>query len=258
MSKLKYIKRTKVDDSNNICLITLNRPEAKNALNRQMVAELMQLIQSLEAEKETRVVILQGVEKNFASGADVKEMADATIEEVERIGQSVHELHALMNQSNIVFIASLEGYCLGGGFELALASDIRISAASTVFGLPEVKLGILPGGGGTQKVSSLAGNAFAMRYLLTGEFFDAKKALANGLITEVAEEPCQLCVELAQKIALNSSASIQAMKKLLTGIDYTLLEDRLEEEREAFKQLFIEGDAREGLRAFIEKRQPTY
>lgn len=255
---MKYIKIEKVEESTGVCLVTLHRPEAKNALNRQMVAELTQFIQSLEGEKETRVVILQGTEQNFASGADVKEMANATIEEVDNISRQVHELHALMNQSEMIFIASLEGYCLGGGFELALASDIRISSESTVFGLPEVKLGILPGGGGTQKVLSLAGNSFAIKYLLTGDFFDAKKALAHGLITEVVENPLQTSIDMAQKIAINSPASIGAIKKLLTGVEYALLSNRLEEERAAFKQLFIEGDAREGLRAFIEKRQPIY
>lgn len=255
---LDYIEVEVINAASQICIMTINRPEVKNALNSQVVEQLTQLIKKLEQETSTRVVILQGKHENFAAGADIKEMLHAEKAEIDMISEHVHELHKRMSTSPIIFIAAIEGYCLGGGFELALASDIRIASPKAVFGLPEVKLGILPGGWGTQKFQSLANNSFAMKYLLTGDFLDAEKALSFGLISEVVNDPFQESLKTAEKIAANSFHAVRAIKGLLTGIEYSILEERLELERTAFKQLFIEGEAREGLLAFAEKRKPNF
>lgn len=256
-NNLGVIEQEVVDNESQISILTINRPKVKNALNREVIQQLTQLIKKLEKEGATRVVILRGEQENFAAGADIKEMLHADIEDIDLITEQVHDLHKLMNASPIIFITAIEGYCLGGGFELALASDIRIASSKAVFGLPEVKLGILPGGWGTQKFQSLANNSFAMKYILTGDFFDAEKALSFGLISEVVDDPFQECLETARKIVSNSVYAIRAIKGLLTGVEYSMLEQRFKLERTAFKQLFIEGEAREGLLAFTEKRKPN-
>ncbi|MFS0575410.1 enoyl-CoA hydratase/isomerase family protein [Sporosarcina sp. 179-K 3D1 HS] len=255
---LDYIEQERIQDSPQICVLTINRPAEKNALNSQVVQQLTQLIETLEQEASTRVVILRGKQENFAAGADIKEMLHADVAAIDRISAQVHELHRRMNISPMIFITAIEGYCLGGGFELALASDIRIASPTAVFGLPEVKLGILPGGWGTQKFQSLASNSFATKYILTGDFFDAEKALSFGLISSVVNDPFQESLKTAEKIASHSFNAVQAIKRLLTGVEYSNLEERFELERNAFKQLFIEGEAREGLLAFTEKRKPNF
>ncbi|MFC5588734.1 enoyl-CoA hydratase/isomerase family protein [Sporosarcina soli] len=255
---LDFLELVVCDTSPQIRIVTLNRPEAKNALNRQVIQQLMQLIKTLEDESSTRVVILQGKQGNFAAGADIKEMLHADLVEIDLLTEQVHELHKRMNTSPIIFIAAIEGYCLGGGFELALACDIRIASPQAVFGLPEVKLGILPGGWGTQKILTLAGISFAMKNILTGEFFDSEKALSFGLVSEVDVDPLQESMQIAERIASNSPYANSAIKELLTGVEYAILKERLELERTAFKQLFVEGEAREGLLAFAEKRKPNF
>lgn len=254
---MEYIYYNKIVGVEDVFLVTINRPNVKNSLNSQVIQELTLTFLQLEKEK-AGIVILQGAGKNFAAGADIKEMLNAELDELEDITQDVHDLHKLMNNSPIIFIAAIEGYCLGGGFELALACDIRIVSPKAVFGLPEVKLGILPGGWGTQKVLSLSGNSFAMKYILTGEFFSPEKALSVGIISDLAENPLQESKEVAKKIAINSRTSTRAIKKLLTGMEYSFLSDRYETERIAFKQLFVDGEAKEGLLAFTEKRKPNY
>ncbi|MGE7918144.1 enoyl-CoA hydratase/isomerase family protein [Viridibacillus sp. NPDC093762] len=255
---MEYIELKIIDEEKRIFLLTLNRPTVKNALNREVIHQLTETIDHLEQEKLANVVILQGKEHHFAAGSDIKEMLNANEMTIENIVKNVHSLHKKMSDSNIVFISSIEGYCLGGGFELALATDMRIVSKHATFGLPEVKLGILPGGWGTQKFLTIAGSSNATRYLLTGDFFNADMALSMNLVSEVVEDPLLQSKEIAMKIASQSNQAIRSIKKLLIGIEYSIIEQRLQLEQEAFKQLLINGEAQEGLGAFVEKRQPNY
>ncbi|PIC63129.1 hypothetical protein CSV79_13330 [Sporosarcina sp. P13] len=255
---MNEIKLTVLDDVPYVSVLTINRPQFKNALNSELIMQMSAIIDQLEEDNKTSVVILQGSEGNFAAGADIKEMLQSDQKEIDRVVMGVNSLHTKMSNSPIIFIAAIEGYCLGGGFELALACDIRIASSEAIFGLPEVKLGILPGGWGTQKFASLAGTSFAMKYLLTGDFIESEKAHSFGLVSDRVENPWEQSVEMAKKIASHSAHSVQEIKKLITGVEYTALAPGYELERTAFKQLFTKGDAREGLHAFTEKRKPNF
>jgi len=241
-----------------IVVLTLNRPRAKNALNRELVESLSRTIGRLERDGRTMIAIIRGAEGNFAAGADIKEMSTASIEDVSEIADRIGALHEQIVSSPIIFISCIEGYCLGGGFELSLVTDIRIAHSESTFGLPEVNLGILPGGWGTQLFTALAGSSNAGHYLLSGEFFNSDAALRMGLLSKRTDHPYEESLNLARKISVQSRSALGAIKQLISGQQINLLSNGLVKERERFLALFEDGEAREGLAAFIEKRKPTY
>lgn len=247
-----------VGTGSEVVVLTLNRPKAKNALNGELVELLGQTIQKLEQEGRTRVVILRGSEGNFAAGADIKEMATAETGEVSRIVDRVGALNRQIVSSPMMFISCMEGYCLGGGFELSLVTDIRIAHSESTFGLPEVNLGLLPGGWGTQLFTALAGSSNAGHYLLSGQLFDSESALRMGLVSKRTDQPYEESLKLAQEISSKSWPALKAIKQLISKSQIHLLRDGLQKEREQFLGLFEEGEAREGLTAFMEKRKPIY
>jgi enoyl-CoA hydratase len=237
--------------------ITLNRPDARNALRTHLLHELAEAFQQADQEDDVRCVILTGGEKVFAAGADVREIAEKTSTDVltdKRIAfwQSIRDFRKPL-------IAAVNGYCLGGGNELAMLCDIIVAGESAQFGQPEIKLGLIPGAGGTQRLTAALGKAKAMKYILTGEFISAGEALSSGLISEVHANPEGRAIELATMIASKSPiASQQAKEVIRKAVEGQDFENGLAAERYAFGRLFETEDLHEGIAAFLEKRQPEF
>lgn len=246
-----------INTESNVYEVILNRTEVKNALNGKLIAELYEAIHYLQ-DKNAKVVIMKGNDGNFAAGADIKEMLNASFEEIGAFTNRIADLQNTMKESPIIFISAIEGYCLGGGLELALATDIKIAHEEAKFGFPEVKLGILPGGGGTQRLLTLTGSSFANHFILTGELFSAQKAYEMKIISEIVPDVTETARTIATTIAQNNRHALIAIKQLISGIENTNLTEGLKLEQQKFQALFSIGEAREGLRAFVEKRKPNF
>ncbi|MEK6594347.1 MAG: enoyl-CoA hydratase-related protein [Pseudomonadota bacterium] len=241
-----------------IALVRINRPEARNALNIEVRRLLARHLTELGDDEATRCIVLTGNEKSFAAGADIKEMAGAgTIEMLQR---GTHKLWRAISACPKPVIAAVNGFALGGGCELAMTCDIIIAGESAKFGQPEVKIGIIPGGGGTQRFTRAVGKYKAMRYVLTGDLFSAREAFDMGLVSEIAPdaEVEQRALAMAQQIAdLSPLAIQQAKESVLRGLDASL-ETGLALETKAIQILFSSQDQKEGMAAFIEKRKPRF
>jgi len=239
-------------------LVRINRPEARNALNIEVRRLLARHLTELGDDETTRCIVLTGNEKSFAAGADIKEMAGAgTIEMLQR---GTHKLWRAISACPKPVIAAVNGFALGGGCELALTCDIIIAGESAKFGQPEVKIGIIPGGGGTQRFTRAVGKYKAMRYVLTGDLFSAREAFDMGLVSEIAPdaEVEKRALQMAQQIAdLSPLAIQQAKESVLRGLDASL-DTGLALETKAIQILFSSQDQKEGMAAFIEKRKPRF
>jgi enoyl-CoA hydratase len=243
-----------------IALITINRPDKLNALNIATRKELADTLDELRNDDEVRVVVITGAgEKAFVAGADISEFA----------GRTAIEQRAVMKARNIFtaaedfpkpLIAMINGFCLGGGCELALSCDIRIASDRARFGQPEINLGIIPGGGGTQRMTRLIGEGKAMQLVLTGEMIDAQEAHRLGLVNEVypAAELETKTMELAHKIAEKSPVALAMAKTSVKNAARTNLREGLEREIDLFALCFSSEDKEEGVRAFLEKRKPQF
>jgi len=241
-----------------VVLLRINRPEVRNALNLEVRKLLAKHLQELGDDSTTRAVVLAGNDKSFAAGADIREMADAgTIEMLQR---GVHKLWRAIAGCPKPMIAAVSGYALGGGCELAMTCDIIVAGESARFGQPEVNIGIIPGGGGTQRLTRAIGKYKAMKYVLTGELFSAKDAFDMGLVSEVVPDPEVegRAIDLARQIAALPPLAIQLAKEaVLTGMDASLT-TALALETKSLQVLFSSQDQKEGMRAFIEKRKPKF
>lgn len=239
-------------------LLRINRPEARNALNMAVRRLLVQHLTEAGEDESVRCVIVTGNEKAFAAGADIKEMAAAgTIEMIQR---GVLKLWRATAACPKPVIAAVNGLALGGGCELVMTCDIIIAGESAKFGQPEIKLGIIPGGGGTQRLTRAIGKYKAMRYLLTGDVFSAQDAYAMGLVSELvpdAEVEARAISMAVQIAALSPLAMQQAKEVTLRGMD-AALDTGLALETKALHLLFSGQDQKEGMAAFIEKRQPIF
>lgn len=244
--------------STSVTILRLCRPEVRNALSVEVRQALVDHLMALAADDEVRCVILAGGDKFFAAGADIKEMVD--LGAIDMLRRAVHRLWDSIAAFPKPVIAAVRGYALGGGCELAMHADVIVAGKGAKFGQPEVKLGILPGGGGTQRFVRAAGKFRAMRYLLTGDLIDASTALSMGLVSEVvpdAEVEAQ-SIELAEKIASLPPLAITQIKDVvLTGMDLPL-QSALAVERKSLQLLFATDDKSEGMRAFLEKRTPEF
>ena len=244
--------------SDDIVVLRLNRPQVRNALNLDVRVRLADAFARYGADAKTRCLIITGSDTVFAAGADITEMAEAgPIEVMARNTQQYWR--AIMDCPKPV-IAAVEGFALGGGFELALCADIIIAGEGAKMGLPEVKLGILAGGGGTQKLARLVGKQRAMLLLMTGRMFGAAEALAMGVAGDVAPAGQALprALELAREIAAMPPISIQQIKEIVSAGLNAPLETALMLERKAFQLQFATRDQKEGMKAFLEKRKPNY
>lgn len=245
-----------------VAIITLNRPEVRNALNAPLRRECIQALQEAEQDEQVRVVILTGAgDKAFAAGADIGELQRRTaITEVGPNGLLPRNVASLLENMPKPTIAAVNGYALGGGCELALACTIRIASESARFGLPEINLGILPGNGGTQRLQRLVGKGRAMHLILTGDMIDAQEAYRIGLVTQVVA-PDQLLAaarELAGKLATKPPLALQLVKQAVNAGADLPLASAIELEHKLFAILCSTADKTEGVTAFLEKRKPTF
>ncbi len=241
-----------------IALVRINRPEARNALNGAVREQLGAHFTALAADETVRCVILTGSDTAFAAGADIKAMAEADGAEMMR--RASHRHFEPIRTFPKPLIAAVNGWALGGGCELAMHADIIIAGESARFGQPEVRVGILPGGGGTQRLTRAVGKFKAMKMMLTGEPVSAQEAEAMGLASEVVAdaEVLSRALNIARTIALLPPLALAQIKALvLAGTDMPL-ESGLMLERQAFYLMFDTQDQKEGMRAFIEKRAPVF
>lgn len=247
----------KVEKKKEIGVITLNRPEARNALNRKMLQELGDALDGFENDPQIRSIIITG-NKDFCAGADIKEMIAIKPEEIEAFCRWGHKVFDQLEGMGKPVIVAITGFALGGGCELALACDIRIASEGAKFGQPEVNLGLIPGFGGTQRLSRLVGVGKAKEMILTGEIINAKEAASIGLINRVVkdEELMAKAEELAHIIAQKSPVAVKMAKKLIN--ENQEINEGLEKEIAFFAQCFATQDRLEGINAFLEKRKPQF
>jgi enoyl-CoA hydratase len=248
-----------VEGHEGVALVTIDRPEALNALSFALLAELAEALETLDRDGRTRVVILTGSgEKAFAAGADIVELADQTPERLRSEGHfgAWDRLGAI----GIPLIAAVRGFALGGGCELAMTCDLIVAGDDARFGQPEIRIGVMPGAGGTQRLTRAIGVARAMELVLTGRMFDAREALAAGLVTSVvpASDVIPTALSLADTIASMPPLAVRAAKRSVLAAAELPLSAGLRTEREAFFDLFATEDQREGMRAFQEKRPPSW
>lgn len=244
--------------STDIVVLRLNRPEVRNALNLEIRVQLAEAITRFAADPEIRCLIVTGSEKTFASGADLSEMAEASAAEIR--ARNVQQYWQAISGCTKPLIAAVEGYALGGGLELALCADIIVAGEGARLGLPEVKVGILPGGGGTQRLARLVGAKRALLLLMTGRMFSATEALAMGVISDVAPAGQALprAIEIAREIAAMPPIAIRQIKQVVNaGLDAPL-DEALKLEQRAYEALYDTADQKEGMRAFLEKRKPKF
>ena len=255
------------EGSNGVMLVTIDRPEARNALSLAMTRELIAVWEQFRDDPQYRVAILTGAgNKSFCAGADLKEMGDyyrsMTSQERREMARDEPGLGGITRNLDPgkPIIAAVNGYCLAGGLELALACDIRIASENATFGLPEVRWGLMPGAGGSQRLPRLIPMSVAMEILLTGDAIDAEAAAARGLVNRVVPQEKLLdeAFALAARIVRAAPLSVRAVRAAaLEGLEMSL-EDGLELEQEYAEPLRQSEDVREGLKAFAEKRDPEW
>jgi enoyl-CoA hydratase len=242
-----------------VALVTLNRPEVLNAINYQLLGEVASALEELDADEACHCVVITGAgERAFAAGADIKEMADQTPVSLTRKNHFARWERIKRVRTPIV--AAVRGYALGGGNELAMACDMIVAADDALFGQPEIRIGVIPGAGGTQRLTRAIGKARAMELILTGDQLPAREALALGLVTRVVppEETVLAALRLAARIAAMPPVAVLAAKESVNRAFELSLEAGLEFERRNFFLLFASEDQKEGMAAFIEKRQPEW
>lgn len=250
--------KLEIDDG--IAVITLNRPEKLNALNRQLRGELMQMVDELASDDEVRVAVLHGAgEKAFVAGADVSEFAARSPAEQREIYNHRRVYDAIAEFPKPI-ICAVHGYCLGGGSELALACDLRVADSTARFAQAEIRLGLIPGAGGTQRLARLVGPGQAMRIALSGDTVDAEEAHRIGLVEFLVDEGEHLARarEIAGRMARWSPVALRLAKRSIRAAFETPLSAGLELEKELFLAAFSSQDGREGVRAFVEKRDPDF
>ena len=240
----------------NIAIITFNRPDAMNALNNQTRAEFAAAIAEAAADDNIKVLILTGSGKAFVAGSDIKEFGQTTpyvAHNIQRLGETVEKLEKPV-------IAAVNGFCLGGGCEIAMACDIIIASEKAKFGQPEVNIGIIPGGGATQRLPRLIGVCKAKELIYTGDIINAEQADRLGLVNRVVpmDELMPAARELAKKIAMKSAAALKLAKTAINHGMQTNLESGLEYEYELYSLALSLEDRVEGVSAFLEKREPKF
>lgn len=242
-----------------VALVTLDRPEVLNALDYQTLGELVDALESLDADETVRCVVITGAgDRAFAAGADINEMADAT--PVTLTVANNFARWERLRRVRVPLIAAVRGFALGGGCELAMACDMVVAADNATFGQPEIKIGIMPGAGGTQRLTRALGKAKAMEMILTGRNLSAAEAHERGLVSQIVarEETVPAALSLAGEVASMPSLAVRAAKEAVNRAHELSLEAGLEFERRNFFLLFASEDQKEGMQAFIEKRKATW
>lgn len=239
-------------------LIQLNRPEVLNALNIDLMIEVVEALEAFDKDSEIGCMVLTGNKKAFAAGADIKEMAEATA--VEMLLRDQFARWDKIRKIKKPIIAAVSGFALGGGCELAMTCDMIVASESSKFGQPEINLAVIPGAGGTQRLTKAIGKARAMEMILTGKMFSGKEMFEAGLVTKVVDDEVYLdeALSLAKDICSKPTIAVQLAKEaVLKSFDSTI-EAGLEFERKNFYLLFASEDKFEGMKAFVEKRKPQW
>lgn len=239
-------------------LVRFNRPKELNALNSTLMEELVTTLEAFDREAEIGCLVVTGNERAFAAGADIKEMAEASAVEM-LLRDNIARWDRLRRLKKPV-IAAVSGFCLGGGCELALACDMIVASETARFGQPEISLGVMPGAGGTQRLTRAVGKATAMEMVLNGRTLTAEEALRLGLVNRVAPVEVYLdeALGLAQAIAERAPLAVRLAKEAVNNAFESYLADGLADERRAFYFLFSTDDQKEGMRAFMEKRKAAW
>lgn len=246
---------------NNTLLITINRPDKLNALNRRTIDDLHEILVEAEQNKDVKSIIIKGAgDKAFVAGADIAEFANYSVEEGKQMSSQGHfKIFNFLENFSKPTIAAIQGFALGGGLELALACHIRVAAENSKLGFPEVGLGVIPGYGGTQRLAHLVGKGKAFEMILTGEMIDAQEAYQWGLVNYVvpSTELLNKCLSLTKKISTKSPTAIAAAIRAINA-GYNPQLNGYEVEIEEFGKSFGTADFQEGVRAFLEKRKPNF
>lgn len=239
-------------------IVQLNRPEVLNALSLELMVKLVEKLEAHDADERVRVILLSGSEKVWAAGADIKDMAEASVFEMDERNQFARWERIKRIRKPIV--AAVSGFALGGGCELAMLCDVIVASETAKFGQPEINLGVMPGAGGTQRLTRAVGKAIAMDVVLSGRFLSAGEAHAAGLVSRVVpkEHFFTAALELAQQMAKKPPIALRLAKEAVLKAHEMSLSEGLEYERKLFYMLFASEDQKEGMRAFIEKRRPEF
>ncbi len=248
-----------VEINQHVALIRLNRPEAMNALNSRLLGELAEALRAADRNEDVRCIVITGSDKAFASGADVSEMAPKSFVEMFDADFFTPDTEALLAVRKPI-IAAVAGYALGGGCELAMMCDFIIAADTAKFGQPEINLGVVAGIGGTQRLTRFVGKSKAMDMHLTGRFMDAEEAERSGLVSRVvpAKKLIEEATAAAQKIAAKSQITVKVVKEAVNRSYETTLREGILFERRAFHAMFATEDQKEGMNAFMEKREAQF
>ncbi len=255
MANYQYIL---TERDGNVGIVTLNRPKELNALNFQLVGELADALTEFDRDSEIRCMVITGAgEKAFAAGADIKQMSDKSPIDMMMGG---FEAWQRIKQIRKPLIAAVGGYALGGGCELAMNCDMIVASENARFGQPEILLGVIPGAGGTQRLTRTIGKYLAMEMVLTGKQFTAEQMAAHGLVNQVVPkgEHLTAAIKLAKEVAERAPIAAQLAKEAVLAAFETPLEEGLALERKNFFLLFATEDMREGMQAFIEKRKANF
>jgi enoyl-CoA hydratase/carnithine racemase len=241
-----------------VALLRLNRPEARNALSPEVMEELATLLEGFDPDPEVRCIVIAGSEQVFAAGADIKALSERSFGDALR-----HPAAGFWKRVAAIktpLIAAVSGYALGGGCELALSCDMIVASETALFGQPEITLGIIPGGGGTQRLARVLGKQLAMEYVLTGRRFDAEMARDMGLVNVVAKKGRWLeeAMELARTVAERPPIATRLAKQAVLAAEETALSAGLENERRLYELAMATEDRVEGMQAFLEKREPEF
>jgi len=238
--------------------IQLNRPNALNALNLQLMTELKTALQALDADGQVRAIIISGNEKAFAAGADITQMAGKSA--IDMYNTDQFSTWDAIKKTKKPIIAAVSGFALGGGCELAMLCDMIVASETARFGQPEIKIGVMPGAGGTQRLTRAVGKALAMEMVLTGRFITAAEALQAGLVSRITPVELYLeeAIKLAKEVAGMSPLAVKMAKEAVLKAFDSSLEEGLHFERKNFYLLFASDDQKEGMQAFVEKRAPHF
>jgi len=247
-----------VETRGKVGLVTLNRPKAMNALNAELMQELVEAVLAYDADAAIGAILITGNERVFAAGADIKDMVDASVTDM--LEDSFVELFDGLRKVKKPVIAAVAGFALGGGCELAMSCDMIIAAENARFGQPEVTIGVIPGAGGTQRLTHAVGKAIAMEMVLNNRTLSAGEALLHGLINKVVPNERYLdeAMTLASEIAERAPLAVRLGKEAVNKAFELSLSEGLEAERRAFYMLFASQDQEEGMKAFIEKRKAEW
>jgi enoyl-CoA hydratase len=253
-------KNITVETDGHLAIMTISRPKALNALNDETLTEMDDAFHDLENNGQTRVMILTGAEKAFVAGADIGELMQADDEGGRMISTKGNTLFKTIEDSGIISIAAINGFALGGGCELAMACDIRIASEKARLGQPEVSLGVIPGYGGTQRLSRLVGKGKAKELILTGDMVKADQALSIGLVDRVVppESLMDEVRKMAEKILSKGPIAVRLAKAAINFGSETSLVEGIAFEIQKFSEIFGTEDKNEGTRAFLEKRAPDF